>query len=79
MLGYNPPQPKLWKALLVAAIFVFPASYGLHHFARAVPSPVWYSITAVLWVAFGYNMHERMLSSYNAGSTAGVHEDELGE
>ena len=27
MLGYEPPRPKFWKALVAAALAVFPLSY----------------------------------------------------
>lgn len=29
MLGYEPPEPKLWKAVLTAALIVFPSLYLL--------------------------------------------------
>lgn len=35
MLGYEPPQPKLWKAVLGAAVIVFPALRA----ASLIPKP----------------------------------------
>jgi hypothetical protein len=66
MLGYDPPEPKLWKALLVAALFVFPFSYGLHTlFMHFIPAWLWYGVTAVLWFVFGYNSNQRMQRNYS--------------
>jgi hypothetical protein len=65
MLGQEVPQPKLWKALLVAAIFVFPFSYALHTlFFHFIPSGIWFGVTAVLWFVFGYNSNQRMQRDY---------------
>jgi hypothetical protein len=60
MLGYEAPQPKLWKALLGAALIVFPLFYIadvaiLHH------RPGWIYLVAALGVsiALGWQMYAK--------------------
>jgi hypothetical protein len=58
MLGQEPPQPKLWKAFLGAAIVTFPTLYLLdvalmHH------RPGWWYVIAACTITtlLGYQMH----------------------
>lgn len=58
MLGYEPPQPRFWKALIAAAIIVFPLLY-LFDVAIMHHQPGWmYAIVAsAISAIIGYQMY----------------------
>lgn len=78
MFGEETPQPKLWKALLAAAFFVFPASLLLHALFLKVPDAIWYGISAVLWIVFAYNTNQRMQAKYSSTYGLAKNSDGLG-
>lgn len=58
MLGYEPPQPKLWKAVLAAGIPTFPILYLLdvaimHH----RPGWIYAAIASGITLLLGYQMY----------------------
>ena len=58
MLGYDPPAPKLWKAVLGAAIITFPVLYLadvaiLHH----RPGWIYVGISCFISFLLGYQMY----------------------
>lgn len=58
MLGYEPPQPKLWKALVGAGIIVFPFLYiadvaAFHH----RPGWIYVVVAALITALIGRQMY----------------------
>lgn len=59
MLGYEPPEPKYWKALLPALCIAVPVALLSHALVPA--SPLWLWLAPAILFAFGgaYNMHRK--------------------
>ncbi len=58
MLGYEPPRPRLWKALIAAAVIVFPLLYlgdvvAMHH----QPGWVYVIVASAISAVIGYQMY----------------------
>lgn len=59
------PEPKYWKALLVAALFCIPLSLVV----RAIVSmsdAVWLVVLAVMCLVVSYTIHERVTNDWRA-------------
>lgn len=60
MLGYEPPQPKLWKAVVGAALVVFPVFYLLDlAFTHHRPGRVYLALATGASLLFGYQMYSQ--------------------
>jgi hypothetical protein len=66
MFGYTPPQPKLWKALVVCAPFVAAVAWSIQLFHVNVPTPVLVGGTVVAWLILSTAVHARVSNDWRA-------------
>lgn len=69
----DPPEPKYWKALLMAALFCIPLSLIVR---AIVPMPdlVWVAVLVVMTLIVSYTIHERITSDWRARYTINYNE-----
>lgn len=60
MLGYEPPQPKLWKAVLGAGLITFPFLY-IADFAimRHQPGWIYVAVATLVTLFLGWQMYRK--------------------
>jgi hypothetical protein len=59
MLGYEPPEPKYWKALTAALCVALPAAFLSHEILPASPLWIWLGGAVALAAIMAYNMHRK--------------------
>jgi integral membrane sensor domain MASE1 len=63
-----PPEPKFWKALLVAALFIFPASMMMRALVR-MTDVVWFALAIGASLAVASLVHMRVRDDWRAQYT----------
>jgi hypothetical protein len=66
MLGYTPPKPRLWKALVACAPFVAAVAWAIHVLDVNVPTPVLLAGAVVAWLILSAAVHARVSNDWRA-------------
>lgn len=67
MLGYTPPAPKLWKALIAVAPFVAFIAWSVPLFIHVhVPMPVLIGAAVVAWAGISAAVNARVSNDWRA-------------
>lgn len=66
MLGYSPPQPRFWKALLATAPFVACVAWSLQFFHIQIPSRFVIVGAIAAWLVMAAAVHARVSDDWRA-------------
>lgn len=69
MLGYTPPQPQFWKALLAVAPFVALVVWSIQFFHVNIPRPVIFALGIGAWFAIAAAVNARVANDWRAEYT----------
>lgn len=64
MLGYTPPQPRFWKALLVTAPFVAVVAWSLQFFHIPIPPRIVIVGAIAAWLVMAATVHARVSNDW---------------
>lgn len=64
VLGYTPPQPRFWKALLVCAPVVALVAWSLQFFRINVPSRIVMAGAVVAWLLLAATVQARVTNDW---------------
>ena len=64
MLGYTPPQPKFWKALVTVAPIVALVTWTIPLFHLHMPSWLLMGAAVVAWIAISGAVHSRVSNDW---------------
>lgn len=77
MLGYDPPQPRYWKALLVVAPLVAQVAWSLHLIHIKLPAPLLIGGAIISWLVLAQGVNARVTDDWRARFTMAEEADEL--
>jgi len=66
MLGYEPPRPSFWKALLFIAPLVALVAWSVRLFHVNIPAPVLIGIAIPAAIVASLTVHVRMLDDWRS-------------
>jgi hypothetical protein len=66
VLGYTPPQPQFWKALIAVAPIVAVVAWSLHFIHIVMPLPVLIGVSAAAWVVIAGAVHSRVSNDWRS-------------
>ena len=65
ILDYEPPEPKLWKALLIVAPIVAIIAWSIHSRSK-MPTPILIAFAVVATLVVATTIHYRVLNDWRA-------------
>jgi len=72
VLGYTPPKPMFWKALLTVAPLVALVSWSLHLIHIVLPTPVLVGCALLAWLVIAAGVHARVSNDWRTQWAIGV-------
>jgi len=65
----DPPEPKYWKALLMAALFCIPLSLFVRAVIVHMSDLAWFIMLGVMTLIASYTIHQRVTNDWRARDT----------
>lgn len=66
MLGYTPPQPRFWKALLISGPFVAVVAWSVQLFHMHIPTRVLIVAGIAAWLVIAATVHARVSNDWRS-------------
>lgn len=66
MLGYTPPRPQFWKALMATAIPIAFVTWSVQFFHMRIPQNVLVVLAIGAWFAIAYTINSRVSNDWRA-------------